>query len=198
MRIATIAVAIGFVLSSCTSTRIVATDAVGSHSDSLSYSEVQKRLCAKPVRVVLVNDHVVSGIVDQVSRDSVRLVDRMNASAVVVPTSTVLRIERVDRIGGVFGGFLAGALGGMILGGAVGASLHPPSGEMHGFGVALCAVGGACLGAVAGTLFGGFHGIVEMYQFRGESDTHSSLQSVNTSTPWIFLANAENDAGTTN
>jgi hypothetical protein len=156
-------------LSGCTSTRIVVGEGEKNNKDQLTYREVQDRLRGKTVRVILMRGQEFSGIIGGISSDSVRLWNGNDADYVAIPTHEVRGIEKTDRAGGGLLGFLGGTVGGLLFGGGMGEVVTPHRGEMRGLGVALYAVGGACVGAVGGTIYGVSHGIVNSYQFRGES-----------------------------
>lgn len=168
-RVVVIATVLVLLLSGCTSTLIVGGEGERSEKGQLTYREVQDRLRGKTVRVILMSGQEFSGTIGGIANDSVRLWNDHGADWVAIPTHEVRGIEKTDRGGGGLLGFLGGAFGGLLVGGAVGEVLTPHGGDMRGLGVALYAVGGACVGAVGGTIYGVSHGIVNSYQFRGES-----------------------------
>ncbi len=152
-------------LSGCTSTLMVGEDPAGGRGKPLTYQHLHDRLQGKHVRMILRDGRRVPGTVLAIAQDSVRLeADSLEAS-LVVPTSTVLCIEKIDRTDGAFLGFLGGGLGGMALAGGIASATKSGGGDMSGLGPAFAAIGGGTLGAIGGTLFGAIHGIVTRYEF---------------------------------
>jgi hypothetical protein len=169
VRVVVIAAVLLFLWSGCTSTQMVGGEGERSEKTQLTYSEVQDELRGKTVRVILMNGQQLSGTIGGIASDSVRLWNDYGTEYVAIPTHEVRGVEKTDRgVGGV-GGLLAGTFGGFLVGGALGEVLTPQGGDMRGLGVALYAVGGACVGAVAGTVYGVSHGLISFYQFQGES-----------------------------
>ena len=153
----------------CTSTRIVGEDTTGGPKDQLTYSQAQARLSGKSVCVILKDDRKVFASIHSIAGDSVHLLDETSNSSLVVPTREVRTIEYIHRVDGGVLGFLGGAFGGMLLGGAIGDMTVPRGGDMRGLGVVLAAMGGAGLGAIGGTIYGAVHGMVDRFEFEPES-----------------------------
>lgn len=169
MKVLVIAAVLVCLATGCSSTRMVGGGGDNREKDQLTYQEVQDRLRGKTVRVILVSGEEIHGSVGRIARDSVRLWNDEGADSVVVPTREVRGIEKVDRAGGGLLGFLGGTCGGFLVGAGVGAVSTPHGGDMRGLGVALSALGWGCLGAVGGTIYGVSHGIVNYYEFLGDS-----------------------------
>jgi hypothetical protein len=62
-----------------------------------------------------------------------------------------------------------GTAGGLLLGGALGDVTTRRGSDMRGLGVALAALEGAGIGALGGTIYGAFHGIVTHYEFQADT-----------------------------
>ena len=123
------------------------------------------------------------GSVVQITGDTVFLSDKGTNKVLSIPTSTVQRIERVDRVGGFVGGLFGGFAGGGLVGGGVGALIGATRGKEIGIAALIFAALGATVGEVAGAIYGVSHGIVHVYQFQDEPVVHSSSEHEPPGTP---------------
>ena len=153
----------------CTSTRIVGEGTPGGPKNQFTYAQVQDRLRGKSVCVTLKGNRRVLASIHTIAGDSVHLLDEVSNSSLVVSTREVSTIEYIHRVDGGVLGFLGGAFGGMLLGGAIGDMTVPRGGDMRGLGVVFAAIGGGGLGAIGGTIYGAIHGMVDRYEFEPES-----------------------------
>ena len=177
---------ITFILSSCTSTRIVGIHTNPSQADTLNYSEVQKSIQKKEVSLLFKDGQVIEAIVTQVTPDSIYFVSGNNKNINVISTLALNRIEKNDQLGGTIAGIFNGTLIGTFLGGGIAyatVSGNNSASEGAGFVILFGIVGGASVGAIGGGLYGYGHGNIKVYQFQNESKQLVGSDSTKSSTP---------------
>jgi hypothetical protein len=81
-----------------------------------------------------------------------------------IRTNEIDRLIVTDHIAGAYGGFLAGSVGGLIIGGVL--VPHNPSNEMTPF---IYVVSGLAIGSIGGAIYGGLHGPQDNYVFPPDS-----------------------------
>jgi hypothetical protein len=164
-----------FVLDGCTSSRIIAPHSPGAQRDTLDLAEVQESIRDRNIQLFLVDKQQINGSDAIIGADSLRLSREEDRAAIGVPLDSIRTVEWRDHVSGLVGGFFAGAVVGGTAGWAIGSATS--HGDLAGLGVAVSTLGGAVLGAVAGTLLGGVPGRRVIYRFPPGSDAAHQPES---------------------
>jgi hypothetical protein len=134
-------------------------------SSDISYEQIQNKLRDEEVEIQF-HDHK-SILAKQVhfSRDTISFIDIINDSSMRIPINSVDLIIRRLHSDGAVEGLIFGTLSGTIAGGLLSAVVIKPTGEFSGFATIGYGLGGACLGAIIGTTYGGTQGHYIEYKF---------------------------------